>query len=206
MNIIKYLNITDGSTLINVGSKAGVGKTTFLIAIAKELLKIKKTILVFTDDSPNIWLKHFSLKDILDGSIRVVQVNEYKNLSEFLKVATFDSFILDSIYFSGEKQNKEVENFAKSNNLLTFTSVQLNREHQCLDGGVLIESVKKMCQADMFLSLTKNIEFKWFQKLKYFLFPFLFKKPNIKINVLKNRRGKENSMNVFMDFNSAIIS
>ena len=114
--------------------------------------------------------------------------------------------ILDCIYFSAETQNKEVENFAKSNNLITFTSFQLNRPAQKLDKSALMDSIKKLNRADMILTLTKKKEFTWFQRLKYFLFPFWFKKPNLTINVVKNRRGKEKSMDVAMDFGMAVIS
>lgn len=206
MSIIKELNITAGPTLINVGSKSGDGKTSFLISVTKEFLAAGKSILVVTDDSPKIWLEKLSLKHTLNGKVQIIQLNDYKNLNELVKDRSFDCLILDCIYFSAETQNKEVENFAKSNNLITFTSFQLNRPAQKLDKSALMDSIKKLNRADMILTLTKKKEFTWFQRLKYFLFPFWFKKPNLTINVVKNRRGKEKSMDVAMDFGMAVIS
>jgi energy-coupling factor transporter ATP-binding protein EcfA2 len=209
MSILKKLNIDiKDNSIVSVLSKAAQGKTTLLTYLVKELNEGDKNILVISDGPEKLWLRR--LKNLLPNfnkknMLIVKQLSFGSNYVGFLNKVKevhpeFDCLIFDS--FCSEDESREIIEYARQENLLTFISGHMVTTFFTPYHGS--HNIRKSL-ADVIISVTKhNTDTPLKDKINKFFKKFgiiLFKRKNVKIVCLKNRYGKDSSeLEYFFDY------
>lgn len=183
-----------------IASSVAIGKTTVLVSIASELIKQDKNVLYVSDtNSSNILRKILNLVgDKTIGKLRVYSGYEINAIEKIIQGNNFEYVIIDSYIFSENSDFYFMFNFFRNKNISTFVSIQTNRKFK--DGEIEFSSRKLGQSVDYVFGLTRKEKITFFQKIKYW-----FKRekaPNFKLNMLKNRFGKNNkNYEFYVDIN-----
>jgi len=203
MDILNEIKITE-PTLVSVGGKPAVGKTTVLIAMVKNMVRAGDKVIVISDgnDRPTKWISKFM--DLPEVNFSFRYYDEKKSIDKIVGDDDCYFLVLDITKNLGFIELLELKNFVSSKNITTFTSFQAYSHYNT--GVVEWKHEKLMRYSDYVILISKTPKFKWWERLKYFLFPFWFKKPNASISVIKNRFGSNSTENVYINYETATIN
>ncbi len=199
--ILNKIGISNNNPFFcSVGSNAAVGKTTILTMIAAELANEGKNVLYVTEDNPQYILR--KLKNLVKknyGQLVVLRnVDETKKISSMVNERDFDYVFLDIPSFVNENKIEEFRNLVNSKNISAFVSHQLSRPLEKSRNRLeRFRPLRDIQISDYVILANKKTELSFFEKIKKFLF---IKVPNITLYLIKNRHGKENSINIYVDF------
>jgi hypothetical protein len=201
--MLKALGIDVSTPTIAVfTSPFGVGKSTIMASLIKELADNGKRILILGDDNYNHWAKRLkNLEVIPNGNVVYRAIGPDFNFKTSL-YPTFDCLVIDSYLLNTREKLTDVFNFVKVNGITLFTTSQTRKDAPTnLTLTDIADSSKKSDVADIVVSIKKAGKIKnLLTRLKYFLFGWFLKKPNITLSVIKNRRAKPVDIDTFIDF------
>jgi GTPase SAR1 family protein len=201
MDILNEIKFTE-PTLVSVGGKPAVGKTTVLIAMVKNMVRVGDKVIVISDDKPTKWISKFL--GLPEVKFFFLTYDQIKQLPTIVGDNDCDFLILDIAKTLTAIELLELKNFASSKNIITFTSFQTYYNLNAQLNGY--HNQKIMQYSDYVIDITRNPKFKWWEQLKYFFLPFWFKKPNASISVIKNRFGSNGTENVYINYETATIN
>lgn len=207
MKLLEKLNITkDAPFICSVGSLAAVGKTTILSLIAAELVNEHNSVLFITEDNINRMRR--KMKDLINisawNNLYLLEhnfLNTDESMNKFKNMVNshdFDYIILDT-YMIDMKRFEELADLINSKNFSTFVSCQLSNYPSTLKVTELVRSardLKPIQLSDYFIVAEKIKKLSLKQRVKY----LFSQKPNIRLNTIKNRHGKEGSLDIHIDF------
>jgi hypothetical protein len=191
MSVLKKLGINSETPfLCLIGSLSNVGKTTILKRTALEFANGTNKVLFISEDHCN------SLKNNINIVVKEIpSIN--KPLHELTNINEFSHIIIDSIV-EFELRNSffdELREFV-NNGTVVIISDRLRKQFDnsgLIDGfhnrGVLI--------SDYVITLSKEVKLTFFEKIKYF---FIGSKPNMTLNLQKNRYGNKATIKAFINF------
>lgn len=182
----------------HVGSNCGIGKTTLLSIFASEELISGKKVLYLSDE--------VDIKTIVnkinnqlngnygDGLLKVISSFDLISSIEKQFIGnSYDVVIIDNAIITNTII--DYREIAVKYNCYVLVATQLKRD--IADTNVY--QTVAMQKSDMFLNITKYNDSSLGNRLKYFLL-FWLKKPNRVVTIIKNRRGKEVSKKIHLDF------
>jgi hypothetical protein len=189
-------------SITSVGGYAADGKTTLLIAIAKDFLDEGKSVAIVSQDNYKIWTNRLAYYGDSSTNAKFFHLPKGVTVTERLGNDKFDCLIVDVISFEPEKLMTEIRDLAISRNMSTFTSFNLLRS---FNNDIHSLSQTKVLKSDFIVTITRKNEYyqSLFDRIKSILFPFWFKKPNRTINLLKNRYGTLLTRDINVDFKRA---
>ena len=219
MKILEKLNIiSTRPSLIVLSGCANSGKTSLLISITKELLCNGNRVLFITDNLSEVTDTLSDEKLKLYSHNLVLIENKYGNsLKEIMGQHKYNYVIIDSIYFVLTKGNEDY--LTKNDNFIDEvkeysesykTSFLISNNTRCLiesNKNIFVNSGKTSYIVDYIFIISKLDKYylTLLDKIK-FLFPFIWKKPNILIRVIKNRYGRLRIFYAHMDFKNSNIN
>jgi hypothetical protein len=196
MKLSKILDINlEKTPKVLIGSSANVGKTTLLSILAAEFYMSGKKVLFLSEE--NVKVIHNKIKKHLDGSLNIhgsVKITSFK-INE-TELETFFKNDYNLIIVDNEHLNIEaLYSLSIKYNIPIISSIQLGNysfNHQ---------SSKPLQLSDKFMTIKKlNREKKWYHYLLFWK-----KKPNIILNVVKNRYGVNFTQDLYVDFQNLKI-
>lgn len=207
MKLIKKLDLTPVGINV-VGSESAVGKTSLLCIVAAEFLMGDKKVLFLTNElsKREIYRKiegklaSHNTSVFKTGFIKIIKFTDIKKvLEEEFRFTTYHVVVIDDTIVNIDYDF--VVEFTKSHNCCFLISTQL-RKHLGFTNHVPITN--RLFQiSDNAISMTKKT-FTFWEKVKYFIF-FWLKKPNRNLRIIKNRFGKQDSFDVYLDFEKSEI-
>lgn len=201
MDLFKSLNIDITiQSLITLYGSSNIGKTTLFILLASELIKTKQKVLIIT---PHRWATHKLNRLDLSHKLGVIAVvsnlTSMDELKTLVKDNNFKYIFVDSDDDFVTKNLKDIQSFVKSEKITTFVSQSIRRT--CLLGE---QGVHRQLNnmSDVILRLSDKTSFSIKDR-----FDKLFgKKPNRVITTIKNRYGKEATINLELNFETLTYS
>jgi len=203
MGLIKTLNVTfDKPALYCVGAKCGIGKTSFLATLSGELVSNDKHVLYLTNEVHGKDIikkihKNLPIKIVLNGLIKVKNFTEVNlSVDEAFQEDYFDVVIIDGDFSPSIETYKEIINNYECSVIISY---QLSST--AIDDRIKsIPNISMIQKSDVSLILTRKIHVDdFFENLKYFIC-FWLDKPNLRVNVIKNRFGKESANDIKINF------
>lgn len=217
MKISKLLGIDlTQPSVIATFSSANQGTSTLMAYFVKELHENNKTISIISDTKNSVWLNRLKNLDCLGSKPSIIYKEVFSsvgavNIFEFIKKQKeakpeIDCVIIDFAFsYSDRDELKKMTEYVKENNMMLFIQKQikqLNPEYSGFNPTISTE----LERSDIAISL-KKLPSKlslWKRFLNVFRPMFLFKpfeEPNIKLHLLKNRYGRDNTVSeAFFDF------
>lgn len=200
------IDITLPSIVATFGNAAD-GKSSFMACIIKELHDAGKNVSIISDDSDALWMRRLKNVGCTSNGAKII----YKHLPicGVLDVLTFikkqkdafpfiDCVVIDMSMSNNNGGMSELVSFIRNNNMILFTTQHqrgLNGTNP-YDAVTNVKSgIEKMLVSDVAISIQRKREPKlslWKRFLNLFRPIFGLEKyvaPNIKLTVLKNRRG-----------------
>jgi predicted ATP-dependent serine protease len=195
------------SSMINLGSNFGVGKTTILTIIAAEFYHDGKNVLFLTDDTDEKVILKKAKKalgkwgpNLNACTFNVKKIHDLKSdLETQFKAIKYDLIVVDSIYIDYEL----LRQISFDNKCTIISSFQQVRKTITTD--MVVKNINTLQFSDMVISLSIKKEFTFWQNLKYFVC-FWLKKPNRNLKIIKNRYGKNESLDINVDFENVKIN
>lgn len=191
--------------LICLYGLSNVGKTTILINVASKSLMEGKKVLYISGDSNYNSISNKIIKN-LSGRVFLKNIKnfEFKRIHDFeLKELRTNEQLIDILT---EYQNKGLDSVLIDFRLINDAIIDKLRElnvHSLYTINSLPSKISNHT-VDVMLSLKKTKKSR-LQNIKYFLL-FWKQKPNLIINIIKNRFGEDGlSEMVYLDFKTAKI-
>ena len=191
-----------------VGAKCGVGKTNLLVVLTNEILNKGKSVLFVSSDEPERSLyskfsKVVNRADMIAKNCSLAIVNSQepiKKIEKILSELKFDVVVLDCYDVKLEDIRKlKLDGVS----VLITQQLSMNFENQL---GYFIEypfsNVNRVFESDFAIVLSNNFKLNFIEKIKWF---FKGKKPNINLNVIKNRFGNEFNHKIFLNHENLSI-
>lgn len=201
MKLLEELGINSKEPfLCLLGSEANIGKTTALAIIASEFVNNGKNVLFISEINARATAKKFTNLVLTDKGklvIKNIPIIE-KSLSEIINIKEFTHVFIDSPIVSVKNLSFLSEARTLVNEGLTIIISNQLRKIIPVDDLVLkYPHVKGLLISDYVITLSKEVNFTFFEKLKN-----LFKKnvPNITLILGKNRYGDKKTIKKFIDF------
>lgn len=206
MKLKELLNIDlDTNPRVTFASYFGSGKSTLLTILSAECYSDGKKILFLTETKAMHILKRFNRclnTNEFNGKLTVLSVglNE-TDLEPYFK-KDYDLIVID--YQVKPNQFEKISELSKYYGVGVITSVQLKRFKP--QKGVVETNNVALYSTDIFAVVTRKEpkEKTFFVRLLYKLV-FWKKEPNVYINVVKNRYGKEFTTDLHIDFENVKI-
>jgi hypothetical protein len=195
MSLLKTFGIDlNHNGVISLTSKAAQGKTSLMAYFVKELYDSGKNILIIGEEHEKVWVRR--LKNLIthqgDNKLIIKNLPFTVDVLEYIKKykevhPEFDCLILDHSLLNKREVYTQIIDYVRENNIMLLFSQQLVKPMS--DDFIVSDKLK---YSDVCLGITKtNGELTFWKKLVNLIFkPFknvVFEKPNIRINVLKNR-------------------
>jgi len=199
---LKTLNIDiQQGDITLLSSAAAIGKSTILAVLVSEISQSVKNILILSEEPEKHWIRKLINLDIDDVSnIRVKMViSETQEIKKIIEEHNVNVLICDTPFHSTVyRDTVDFIQYLREKNITSFISHQAKAfpTNNLLDG----IQINKLMLVDYALSIDKNPRFTFWEDFKYICLWFLFKKPNRRVKVLKNRRGPDSTKNIFIDF------
>jgi hypothetical protein len=214
MKISKLLGIDlTQPSVIGTFSSANQGTSTLMAYFVKELHENGKTVSIISDTKDSVWLTRLKNLDCLGSKPSIIYKEVFPsigdvNVFEFIKrqkeaKQEIDCVIIDFAFsYSNRDELKKIIEYVKENNMMLFIQKQLKPEFSGFNSTISTE----LERSDIALSIKRTpskLSF-WKRFLNAFRPIFglePFQEPNIKLHLLKNRYGCDNTVSeVFFDF------
>lgn len=202
MNFFKDNGIYDlKNKLTTISSKTAVGKTSLLILLTIELISKGNNVLFLTTGEEKELIfsklnKKLKSNPILKPLFMVDSFIDFEtSIKTYIDKHKIDIIIIDSYKLTNLEYNKLSE-LTFNNNIGVITSSQLY--HDSMRGEVIFTTTTQ--KLDIIIKLTEIKAFTMFENLRYFI-GFWLTKPNRTLKIIKNRYGKDGSVNLKLNFN-----
>jgi hypothetical protein len=218
MNILEILGVDVAQPyVIGTFSTAGQGKSTLMASFVKELSEKGKTVSIITDESVKLWVRRLSNLEIIknlkdENKIYIKKIPYGGNHLDFIKKQKnerpeINCIFLDISIVSRNKQELfELCQFIRDNGMMLFLT---SNSKSFPNKSVVVDSYSAIQSMDCAVSITrinpKKLSF--FKRLVNFIVkplglnPYKVDNKNVRLNVVKNRRGSNDmGFDLSLDF------